>query len=133
MENPTALLGLHNVMLNETSTMTLKAIGFRVTTTQSIDRMIEAMGIPKGGDPNIPPNNTFDVYLMDLNLGSPNGRSYEPALRVYRHIQSDVAQGNVKFLAISGNSDVVREAKLIGIPCDRLGSFNLYEFLDKSA
>jgi len=119
-------------MFNLTSTMTLEAIGFAVTAAQSIDGMIDAMGIPPESDPNVPPLNTFNLYLMDLNLGSPNGGSYGPALRVYRHIQSGVAQGHVRFLAISGNSNVVGEARKAGIPCERTGSFNLYEFLEQT-
>jgi len=119
----TALLGFHKE--DDALQLDLEMAGYEVTTAESVDEMLEKMSIPKDSAPDASPKNPFDLYCMDVNLGSPNSRAYEPASTIYQHVKKDIEAGNVKFLATSGNLDAVEGAQKVGIPAvDRMKLFD---------
>jgi hypothetical protein len=109
-----ALLGLHgdygwkNIFESE---------GYIVEEADSVDRMLEKMGIPKDSQPDCAPANHFDVYFMNTNLGFSNMPVYEPAERIYRHVKKDAEAGNIRFMSASANIDAVENGQKAGIPC----------------
>lgn len=102
----------------------LKFEGYAVEKAGSVDEMLEKMGVPTESAPDSSPANHFDLYLMDVNLGYPNKRTYEPAACIYAHVKRDVDDGRARFIAVSANIDAVECAKQAGIPCcDKLDLF----------
>ena len=69
---------------------------------------------------------------MDVNLGTIGGNSYQPALTIYQHVKSDVESNLSRFLAISGNSDVVQNAKRAGIPALEKNDIQIIKMIKES-
>lgn len=109
------LLGLHNKPLREMLKTNIELQGGVVTEAETLDAMLDAMGVRDIAADAIPQNH-FDVYLMDLNLGSPNAPSCDSAQAVYRHVQGEVETGRVKFLGISGNETTLEIAAKYVLP-----------------
>jgi len=125
----TALLGYHNSGGMELDTIRLQKAGYAVTTADSLDGMLEKMGIRQGSQ-NAVPTNKFGVYIMDLNLGKPGSESYSPAEIIYNFVRSDVESGQAVFMGLSGNDFTVTHAKIAGIPCIGNTEFDKFdEFL----
>jgi hypothetical protein len=120
---PKALLGLHDGRRGEDEIFTdglvieLDMEGYEYERVRSVDEMLRAMGLEKGGMVDDAPRNPFDMYVMDVNLGCPCGEDYRPAATVYQHVKKQVEAGEAKFMAVAANSAVVRKAQESGIPC----------------
>ncbi len=71
----------------------------------------------------------YGVYIMDLNLGSPNSENIDPGIRMYDYVRARVESGEARFLGISGNVAAVAAAYQRGIPACRSASFILSDFL----
>ncbi|MFH1182426.1 MAG: hypothetical protein V1702_05690 [Candidatus Woesearchaeota archaeon] len=110
------LLGLHDPGMLKTYEMYLEDDGFSVSGVSSLEGMLEKMGIPEDAEPNMPPANPFDAYIMDANLGDFAGSSCEPALRIYRHVKQSVEEKGVKFMSVTGSDEAFSAAKKHGIP-----------------
>ncbi len=109
-----ALLGLHGkrdlvIGLREL----FQNKGYSVDVARELDEM---QGYVKG--------KSYDLYLMDLNLGSSGSPNIAPAIQVYDLIKERVESGQAKFFGISGNSDAVKSARERGIPASDLLDFD---------
>jgi len=116
-ENPKALLGMHEPEWKAVYTRRLQRQGYEVLTAQTVDEMKSAMGVSEVGRPQ----NPFQLYMMDANLGFPGADTYDPAKEIFELIRPDFDSGLIKFLAITGNPDVVAGATGEGIPCFNKG------------
>jgi len=91
----------------------------------SVDEMLEKMGLSADSIPDMAPQKPYDLYVMDVNLGSPNSTSYSQAAAVYEHVKEAVKAGEARFLAVSANEEAVKAAKEAGIPCcDKMKTFD---------
>ena len=132
-EKPKALLAMHDERWQKIFTRSLNRAGYEVISAQSVDEMLEKMGIPQNAGPAASPINQFIWYIMDTNLGSPNNYSYEPVLRIYRHIQDSVEKKEVYFMSLTGNNQSINEAKKAGIPCmDKCDGADLTDIIENS-
>lgn len=127
-----ALFGAHDsypssVEFLEILAKTLKK-SYDVTIVESVDAMLEKMGIPFGSSSITPPENHFDLYIMEVNQGYPGGKTFEPASIIYQHVKDLVENGTVKFVAISGTSEAIEAAKSAGIPCIDKYKFNVQDY-----
>lgn len=114
----TALIGLHDV--SPFTKGLVEAAGYNVTLTYSVDGMMQAMGVQGTNDPNSPPGNPFDLYVMDVNLGHPGESLTKPAEVVYGHVRAQ--EGNPTFIAVTAlNAEFVEEVREGGIPCYEKG------------
>lgn len=110
--------------------MILKGAGYKeIDTATSAEQMLEKLGVEKDSSYDSPPANHYDFILMELNQGSPNDKTYEPALKVYRHVEADVRAGRTKFIAISGNRESIEGAKSQGIKALEKGSFRFQDIM----
>ncbi len=110
----TALLGLHD--LSSFTKRLIESAGYNTTVTDSVDGMLEAMEVQGIDDPNSPPRNPFDLYLMDVNLGDPGQIVIYPAERVYGHVLAQ--EGDPTFIAITSlHTEFIEAARERGIPC----------------
>jgi hypothetical protein len=116
MTQKTALLGFHDSMILQVFEGMVKRIEYVVTTTTSVDGMLEHMGLSEGSPKNASPT-TYAVYMMDVNLGIRGGTTIAPAQSIYRHVQEAVASGEAIFIGLSGRQNVVDEGNDAGIPC----------------
>jgi len=91
--------------------------GYEVVGVDSVEKMLEEMGIPEGASPDAEPVNKFRLYLMDTNLEKPMANTYEPVSRVYPHVREDVEKKEAYFMSITGNAILRSEAEKAGIPC----------------
>ena len=122
--NKKALLAIHDKDLSSALEDSLRGRGsFDVTVANSVDQMLELMGLSQDSPPDAAPINHFDLYCMDTNLGSPTTLSYKPAEDIYRHVRDLVKRGEVQFVAITGKSNLVAAASGVGIPCYDKGDF----------
>lgn len=103
MKGRKALIGFHEPLSLETTALTLRNMGYDVTIT---DDPSDMLAYTRGGG-------SFDVYLMDANLGSPGSDFYDPAEEVF----GSVRDTGGRFYALSGNLTTVRMAVEAGIPC----------------
>ncbi len=102
----TALLGLHDEMVEKTYARTLRSQGYEIKSTGTIDEMLARCA-----------ERRYDLYLMDLNFGVSGGDDITPARRVYRMLQEQGIEGlENKFYGISGDEHVVKAAEQEGIP-----------------
>jgi hypothetical protein len=127
MERKKALLGFHDPdVLKAFSDL----VGFEydVTAVDTLDKMIDEMGLTSTDDKNAPPKNPFDVYLMDTNLG--NGDSCEPAEIIYNYVKSHIEQGRSKYMSFTGSTSLKQEALEKGIPCLMKGGREESDYID---
>ena len=108
-----ALLAMHEEMWAKTFGRILTGNGYELVTSDSVAEMKDQMDVSIDGVPQ----NFFDLYMMDANLGSPGSRSYEPAEQIFSLIKPDYDAGKIKYLAITGNSDDAIDLNQSGVPC----------------
>lgn len=123
-----ALVAFHDDMQMNMCTRLFEAEGYQVSKAESISDMLEAMGINKDRALDVPPTNYFEKYLMDANLGYQGQNTYDPAEEIFQHIKTDYESGKVKFLPITGNADLIDDAKQKNRPCGCKSKFD--EILD---
>lgn len=71
---------------------------------------------------------TYSTYIMDVNLGHPNGYDFSVAKEVYASIESKVKSEEIGFYAYSASLGVVEEAKRQSIPAiDKVDFNNRFE------
>ena len=129
-----ALLGMHNEYYGASIADALASAGYDVTEVDSVDGMLEKMGVHADSSPDAPPVNHFQKYMMDANLGHAGAASHEPASRIYRHIHADVKNGKIQFLAVSALPTVVQETNEEGIPCkEKVEIYAVLEFIENSS
>ncbi|MFA5797902.1 MAG: hypothetical protein WC916_07780 [Candidatus Woesearchaeota archaeon] len=113
-----ALLAMHNPNWEKMYIRQLTGYGYEVSIAKTVNEMKNAMGISSKGSQK----NFFQLYLMDANLGSRGAYTHNPAEEIFKLIKTDYENGKVKFVAITGNPDVVENAKNNGIPCFSKGN-----------
>lgn len=59
---------------------------------------------------------TYQAYIMNVNLGYPEGYDFSVAKEIYASIEPEVKSGEIGFYAYSASLQVVEEAKRQGIP-----------------
>ncbi len=108
----TALLGLHDDLVEKTFARAVRSKGYKIESTGTIDEMLARCA-----------ERRYDLYLMDLNLGVYGGNDITPARRVYQALQEQGIEGlEGKFYGISGSDAVVKAARKEGIPAyDKVG------------
>jgi len=108
-----ALFGLHNEVVYESFSRMAKKMGeLTVDRARDQNEMLEKAQ-----------SETYQVYLMDLNLGSPASEDITPAREVYNLVRQRVENGEAKFLAISGIPEPVDSARAEGIPAENKTDF----------
>ena len=111
------LLGMHHEGYSEILGEDFEERGYDVTKVSNVEAMLEKMGL-RENDPSAElPTIVFEAYVMDANLGSPGADTYNPALRIYQHIERSVIEGSVKFLTITANADLMESTKKAGLNC----------------
>lgn len=118
-------MGIHDSDLANIYKAALDLFDYKIINAESLDEMLQTIE-----SENLLRNKEFqDVYLMDVNLGMPNGDSIEPGKVIYNLIKSSVKSGNSKYMSISGNADAVAEAKKQGVRCMKKYDFSLRDFI----
>jgi hypothetical protein len=115
-----ALIGFHDqdsVDWREIVGEELAYRGYSVESVDSVDAMLEKMGIAADAAPDASPANAFDLYMMDANLGNKGGADSGPAGRFYAHARADCEAGRSKFMAFSEKAECVEDAQKKGAPC----------------
>ncbi len=115
MSEKSAIIGLHG---NELMALSLEGIlGRRGYSKVEMVKTPEAM-ITKCGERD------YSLYIMDVNLGFPEGYDFSCAHQVYKRIKPKVDSGEVKFFPIAAFEDVVETAKRDGLPALTKTEFN---------
>ena len=131
MAEKNALLGLHDEDQRKMFNTLLSKSGYNVTLADSVDAMLGEMGLSRDSHPDAEPSRTYQLYLMDSNLGLRSNPSIEPASVIYNHVKKYVERGEVKFLTISGRIEALEAAERAGIPTISKGeSESYFRFLD---
>jgi hypothetical protein len=113
-EQRRALLGLHGGQGTETIVGTLVSqAGYDITIVNTLGEMLGEMGVTESEIQSAPPANPFDMYVMDVNLGEPDGETIKPAESVWQYVKHQMPPAN--FVAISDNDNAVNAAVKAGI------------------
>jgi len=112
-EERKALIAFHYPMFGIASYF--EDLGYTAVEVYNLEDMLEKMGIPRNGD-WAEPTIHYDWYIMDTNLGEPNGLTCWSAEKVYGLVKKEVEEGRVRFMSFTGNDDAMRLAKEKGIP-----------------
>ena len=116
----TLLLGLNNPeTLKETSKFA-EGHGYEVIATSDYKKY---SSLAKARD--------YDSYLLEIITDTSNGDGLACALEVFDTVQALYEHGFVRFLAISGNREMVNLALSKGIPCDPKGFGSINGFLSE--
>lgn len=59
----------------------------------------------------------FDLYLIELNLGSPASTIIDPAQEAYESLSARINSGQARFLGFSSTQRTIKLARERGIPC----------------
>ena len=74
-----------------------------------------------------------EKYFMELNLGSPESPSCEPAKLIYRYVRPYKIKGEADFLGVAGYPETLECGKRARIPCaDRSDISRIIEFIETS-
>ncbi len=115
MGKKSAIIGLHHA--NEGFLFSLEQVlGRREYTLVETVKTPEAMAEKCSAK-------DYDLYIMDVNLGLPEGYDFSCALRVYERIKPRVDAGEIKFYPLAGLDDVVEDARKEGLPALFKGEF----------
>ena len=81
---PKALLGFHKENnFGKIVEVEMGFIGYTAERVDSVDEMLEKMGIAKDSAPETHPTNLYEACLMDINLGDPGSTDVEPLKIIY--------------------------------------------------
>lgn len=108
------LLAIHDASLNRNLSRFLGR-SHVVTPVITLDEMQRALGIVQGADPAT--SCRYVAVIMDVNLGYPAASNIEPGRIIYQYLHHLIAEGRVKYTAVSGDDSVVEKAVREGIPC----------------
>ncbi len=112
------LIGFHYPNHGKSTALIATARGYQPVIAEDLDEMMaEARTL------------RYSRVIMDANFGFPGSINISPSVQVYELFKSLVEQSLVKFLAISGDDEIVRLAKSKEIPAEVKGIMNLVSFL----
>ncbi len=109
-----ALVGLHPGQSTDFLASLLSSIGYASDFAETTEDMVSFCK-----------NKTYDLYLMELNLGNPNSLDITPAKQVYNMVKHKLEKGEGVFYGVSGNIDTVCNAEEAGIPAIDRNDLNL--------
>ena len=121
-----ALLALHDPKYKAMVIDVCGMFDYETNTTDSLDGMLEIMGVNRE-DPSSQPQQHYDLYIMDINLGKSGVDDISPAQEVYGHVKQLVDDGKVKFVAMSAIPKIVQHGNEAGIPT--IDSVDLLDYL----
>ncbi|MDP3882288.1 MAG: hypothetical protein Q8Q31_05415 [Nanoarchaeota archaeon] len=110
-----ALVAFHSNLAGSL-TPSLERKGYEVTVANTVDEMLQYMGLSPLDSPERKPPVSFRYYMMDTNLGFENGPTCDPASKIYSHIRTEVESGQVGFLSLTENNTAIRLAQEAKIP-----------------
>ena len=116
MQKPRVLIAFHDPGYLLSLENLFKLFGYDVVTAETEQDMLSVL---KDGN--------FQLCLMDVNLGRPGEKYTEPAEKAYEIIRR--GEESTRFLALSGDPEIVRYASDKGLPCKTKASFNIREFI----
>lgn len=107
MSEKSAIIGLHG---NELMVLSLESMlgrrGYREIVTVKTPSEMDEKGSTRD----------YNLYIMDVNLGFPEGYDFSCAQRVYERIKPKVDAGEIKFYPLAAFDDVVEAARREGLP-----------------
>jgi len=115
-----ALIGFHNPENLRRYEKFVEDAGYGVTKAANMVQMLEIARCRE-----------YDLYLMDANLGlegSPNPNSCHT---IFSLVRGRFYQGEAHFLAVSENSDAVRNARSRGVPAIKKEDKSFYKWLEE--
>ena len=119
MPGLTALVGLHEPMIEKFVRFAFSKRNYAVTSTSSPDEMLRlAQASP------------YSCYLMDLNLGTAESDDVTPAVEVYELVRARVEKGEAHFIGITGLPKIVDAGLAKGIP-SAIKPFNVRSWLEE--
>ncbi len=114
-DKPKALVFLHGESMRALLGYLLPSCGYEIEYADSVDDMLEKMGIQEGSEPDRLPEKQFSRYILDVN-DVKDGQTFSNAHRLYGHVESlhdenaAVGQGT-KYVAVSALEGTVAKAK----------------------
>ena len=128
-----ALVELHNESFETQIVSSFQRQGYAVTLANSVDEMLTHMRVDTSKKFRFMPTNRFGKYFMELNLGSPESPSCEPAKLIYRYVRPYKIKGEADFLGVAGYPETLECGKRARIPCaDRSDISRIIEFIETS-
>jgi DNA-binding NtrC family response regulator len=117
METPKGkiLLAVHDESLIRSFPRLIRAIGYETDLAKDRSELLEKAN-QKG----------YRACIMDVNFERPGSYDLDISKRVYGLLNKDAS---VRFMAISGDPDIVEEANKQGIPTEYKTSFDMIAFL----
>ncbi|HLP79908.1 MAG TPA: hypothetical protein VK158_04695 [Acidobacteriota bacterium] len=99
-----ALIGFHDDMIARMVAMKFARYSVEVTLASTPAAMLDHAR-----------HTQYDFYAMDVNLGTRNGLTIEPAQQCYALVEPLVKSGRAKFVASTGNDALCQIANKNGI------------------
>ena len=103
----TILIGFHNPRNLSSYVRLFEGEGFKVDAVDT-SREMEARAR----------STQYDAYLMDANLGWPMSQIVDGCKGIYDLVKPRVEAGEARFLALSGTSKAIENARKLGIPSE---------------